>query len=155
MPYALSRMCPVSYRCRHSRTASYSATRFSAGVPAWTLWTVLKTNPPPRPKISIRSRTSRRISSGVPKGSVFCVSTPPPQNVICSPNLLLQRPRVHAGRRALHRIEDVEAGVDDVGQQGDHRAARVDERLPRRVRVDPVVHAAVERLVELAVGRRD
>ena len=40
----------------------------------------------------------------------------------------------------------------DVGQQGDHRAARVDERLPRRVLVDPIVHAAMERLIELAIG---
>ena len=113
---------------------------------------MLNTNPPPRPKISIRSRTWRRISSGVPKGSVFCVSTPPPQKVIRSPNLLLQRLRVHARGRTLHGVEDVEAGVDDVGQQGDHRAATVDERLPRRVRVDPIVHPAVERLIELSVG---
>ena len=65
----------------------------------------------------------RRISSGVPKGSVFCVSTPPPQKVSFAAEPLLQRPRVHAGRRALHRVEDVEPGVDDVRQQGDHRAA--------------------------------
>ena len=86
---------------------------------AWTLWTVLKTNPPPAPKMSIRSRTSRRTSSGVPKGSVFCVSTPPPQKRDPVAEPVLQRPRVHAGRRALHRVEDVEARVDDVGQQGD------------------------------------
>jgi len=43
------------------------------------LWMDEKTKPPSGANNSIRSQTSRRTSSGVPKGSVFCVSTPPPQ----------------------------------------------------------------------------
>jgi len=34
----------------------------------------------------IRSATSRFTSSEEAKGRVFCVSTPPPQKVICDPN---------------------------------------------------------------------
>ena len=61
---------------------------------------------------------ARRICSGVPKGRVFCVSTPPPQKVSLGAEPLFQRLRVHAHRRTLHRVEDVETRLDDVRQQG-------------------------------------
>ena len=46
---------------------------------------------------------------------------------------LLERRRVHARGRALHRVEDVEARVDEVRDERLHRAAGVLERLPGRV----------------------
>ena len=101
----------------NSRTVSYSASRFSTGDIGWTLWMVLKTKPPPGPKMrDPLADLASRTSSGVPKGSVFWVSTPPPQKVIRSPKSLLERLRVHVRGRALHRVEDVEAGVDEVGR---------------------------------------
>ena len=124
--------------------------------PAWTLWIVLKTNPPPRPNISIRSRTCWRISPGVPNGSVFCVSTPPAPECDFVAELILQRPRGHAGRRTLDRIENVEPGFNQVGHQCDDRTAGVNESLPRRMFVDPIVHLTVEWLKQLAIaGRTD
>ena len=49
---ALMRLPLPSGRPRSSLTASYSASRFSTGTPACTLWIGLKTKPPPAPKIS-------------------------------------------------------------------------------------------------------
>ena len=50
------------------------------GVFATMLCIVLKMNPPPAENTSSLLLTSRRTSSGEPKGRVFWVSTPPPQN---------------------------------------------------------------------------
>lgn len=61
----------------------------STGVRAWMLCMELKTNPPPGAKTAQRSRTCRRTSSGVPNGSTFWVSMPPPQNVMRLPNSFL------------------------------------------------------------------
>ena len=82
-----------SRHCRplNSRTASNIATTFSVGVPAWMLSIALKTKPPPGAKISHRRSTYSRTSAGVPKGKVFCVSTPPPQKVKRSPYSCLSR----------------------------------------------------------------
>src|ERR1039458_6130025 len=62
----------------NSLNASHIAMIFSGGTSAWMLWTVLKMNPPPGAKSSMRRFTSSRTSCGVPCGSTCCVSTPPP-----------------------------------------------------------------------------
>ena len=114
------------------------------------LWTALKTKPPPRPKISQRSRTSARTASGVPKARVFWVSTPPPQKTMSRPNSRFEPARVHARGRDLDGVEDVEAAFDEGRDQGVDGAAGVLERLPGRVPVDPVVDALIVGHVELA-----
>ena len=50
--------------------------------------------------------------------------------------LLLQLRRVHAGRRHLHRIDDVDADLDQVGQERLDRAAAVVEDLRLGVALD-------------------
>jgi hypothetical protein len=69
----------------NSRIASSMATIFSTGTFAWMLWTVLKTKPPSLEKISQFRNTWSRTSPGLPKGSTFCVSTPPPQKTKSRP----------------------------------------------------------------------
>ena len=49
-------------------------------------------------------------------------------------------------------VEDVESGLDQVGQQSDDRTAGVDKGLPGGVGVHPVVDAAVKGHVEVTVG---
>src|SRR5581483_2212195 len=63
----------------------------------------------------------------------------------------LQLGRVHLRRRRLHRVEDVEAGLDEVVEQAPDRAVGVHEALPGGVRMDPLVHTPVERLEQVAV----
>src|ERR1017187_4269423 len=56
---------------------------------------------------------------------------------------LLQGFRFHAGGRALHGVENIEAGLHERGDEFSHRAAGMLEGLPWRVLVDPVVDLAV------------
>jgi len=67
--------------------ASNMASTFSVGVLHWMLCIVAKTNPFFWLNIRWRSVTCRRTWSGVPKGRIFCVSTPPPQKTILPPYL--------------------------------------------------------------------
>ena len=67
------------------------------------------------------------------------------------PVLLLQQAGIHPRRGALHRIEDVEPGLDEILDQRLHTATGVDEGLPTGVRVHPVVHPLVEGLEELTI----
>ena len=50
---------------------------FATGVSALMSWLEASTYPPPAPKVATRSRTAACTSSGVPKGNVRCVHTPP------------------------------------------------------------------------------
>ncbi len=63
--------------------------------------------------------------------------------------LRLQRRRVHPRGRALHGVEDVDPRLDEGVEERGDRAAGVEEDLPRRVAVHPVVELLVERLPEL------
>ena len=64
-------------------------------------------------------------------------STPEDQLVA---KVRLQLLGVHAGRRALNGIEDVDPCFDEEWQEFRHRAAGMLEGLPLRVRVNPIVH---------------
>ncbi len=101
-----------------SRIAWNMAARFSGGTLAWILCTVLKTKPPPVPSRAMVSATSRYTSSGVPKGKVCCVSTPPPQKVMRLPNSCFNRCRqVHADGAALYGIQAIHAALHQVGEE--------------------------------------
>jgi len=88
-------------------TASSMATRFSTGVPAWTLCTVLNTNPPPGAKTSQRRNTCSRTSWGEPNGKVFCIHTAAPEHDAIA-EFGLQLLGLHAGGGTLNGVENVE-----------------------------------------------
>ena len=121
------------------------------GVAACTLCTVLKTKPPSRLKIDpLPDLAAHFVRRAEGKRLLRVDAAAPEGDPRAEP--VLERLRIHARRRTLHRIEDVEAGVDEVVDQGHDRAAGVDERLPGGMLVDPVVDAAVERLVQAAIA---
>ena len=100
-------------------------------------------------EISIRCAPARTCW-GVPKGSVFWVSTPPPQGHLAA-KTLLEHPRVHARRRTLTGLRMSNPAATKSGS-----SATTDPHLWMNVfhgvLVDPIVDAAMERLEQLAVG---
>lgn len=78
------------------------------------------------------------------------MSMPPPQKVMSLPVGLLEVLGVHARSRALHRVERVEASLDEQRDDRIDRAAAVLEGLPVGVAVDPVVDLLIVRQIELA-----
>lgn len=54
-----------------------------------------------------------------------------------------QRRGIHSGRRTLHRIQDVEASLNEGRKKFRHRSTGMFKGLPRGVRVDPVIHPFV------------
>lgn len=60
------------------------------------------------------------------------------------PESLLEVEGVHIRRRSLHGVEDVKPRGDEVLDQCPHGTATVDERLPGRMLMDPVVDQLVE-----------
>ena len=87
---------------------------FSIGVSAWMLCAVQKMKPPPGARVWRRSRTSARTSSGVPKGSVFWIEIEPwKRETVAEPPL--EFAAIHVGHVRLDRVEDVQAAIDQVG----------------------------------------
>ena len=68
--------------------------------------------------------------------------------------LSLQLLGIHVGRRALHRVHDVESRGDEIFNQIEDRSAGVDESLPRGVLVHPVVNLLVEGKKQFTVSFR-
>ena len=111
-----------------------------SGVSAWMLWAVQKMKPPPGPSVSKRSRTSLRTSSGVPKGSVRWIEIDPWKDSR-SPKSRFSFGACHVARLGLDRVQDVQAALDQVGNDRLDRAAgmvgdlaavalaQIDERL--------------------------
>src|ERR1051325_1800155 len=64
-----------------------------------------------------------------------------------------QRFGIHPGSRALHRVQDVESGFYEGRDELRDSAARVLERPPLRVLVNPVIHSLVVRHPKLAESR--
>ena len=92
--------------------------------------------------ISQRRSTSSRTCCGRPNGSVFLriyASSPKDHARAIS---VFQTRRIHAGGRALHRVDDVKACLDKGFHELLYGAAGVLEDPPARVAVDPVVHSA-------------
>ena len=88
---------------------------FSTGVRAWTLWMVLKTNPPPGAKISQRSSTCLADLAGrAERQHLLRVDAAAPERDAARRKSFLSCSGLHAGGRALHGVEDVEAGLDEL-----------------------------------------
>ena len=106
------------------------AMTFSGGTSARTLCTCWKTNPPPRAEnrhlLANVAADLRRRGLGE---STKRVSQPPPQKVSLPPKSAFSARGVHARAGDLHRIDGVQAGVDQVGQQRPHAAAAVEHHL--------------------------
>ena len=81
-------------------------------------------SPPSAPTVSMRVRTSRRTSSGEPNGKVDCVPIVPQRHEPLA-EAPPQRDRVHALR--LHGVEDVDADLDQVLDDGRDVAVAVEE----------------------------
>ncbi len=144
----------VTGRHRYSEMASNMARRFSIGVAAWTLWIEVKTNPPPGANVSIRlAHLVAHLLRAAERQRLLRVHAAAPEHEPAAESPL-QLGRVHPARRALHRVEDVESGLDDRLEQRLDAAAAVHERLPGRVGVDPPVHPLLVRQIEGAVRLR-
>ena len=76
-------------------------------------------------------------------------ATPEGQTVA---ELRLQLRRVHPRRRALDRVQNVETCGGEIVEQQANGTTRVDQRLPGRVLVNPIIDAPLEGLIEIAVG---
>jgi hypothetical protein len=99
-------------------------------------------------------RTWARTCSGVPFGSTCWVSQPPPQKVISRPKSRFQRFRVHSPATDLYRIDGVEPGFDQVGQQRPDRAATVEHYLHAGELAGARPHGLMAGLEELPVHAR-
>jgi simple sugar transport system ATP-binding protein len=64
----------------------------------------------------------------------------------------LEARRIHAARRDLHRVDDVDADVDQVRDEVEDRAAAVVEEPGRGLRPDGIEQALLARLDEADVG---
>ena len=82
------------------------------------------------------------------------MSQPPPQNVEIPAEIALQSLGFHAAATDLHRVDGVQAGIDQIGQQRAHRAAAVQHHLDVGQLLGARPHHGVARLEELAVHAR-
>ena len=112
-----------------SRNASHIATMFSGGTSAWMLCTVLKTKPPPGASASTLRRTSSFtcLRRAVRQHALRVYAAAPEDDVLAK--VALERDRLHARRADVHRVENVHAHLDEIGQQRADVAARVKEEL--------------------------
>ena len=123
------------------------------GVPGWTLWQEQQMKPSrPAPRVSRQWRTSRRTSSGVPRGRANWLSTPPwKRRRAVRP---LQASHVHAWADMLDRVEHVDAAAQERFNERFGGAVGV-VKHPQAVRVDQLAPALQTRLeVAMPQGRR-
>jgi len=73
-----------------------------------------------------------------------------------APEVGLQPSRLHARAGNLHRVDGVQSGLDQVGEEGPHAAAAVEHDFDVGQLLSAVPHAGVAWLEELLVhGRRE
>src|SRR6516165_6615897 len=82
---------------------------------------------------------------------LLCIHTAAPEHQSRAV-LPLQLDRIHPRRRTLHRVDDVETGIDEAVKESLDAAARMFEAFPAGIGVHPVVNALVVREPQLAEG---
>ena len=74
-----------------------------------------------------------------------------PKDQVC-PELLLQLRQIHALSTDLHRVEDIHAGIEEIGDEGTNGPARMKEQLDRGHLLDGTEQAFMARLDHLAIS---
>ena len=109
---------------------------FSGGMSGSMLWAGTKTKPPPGANVSMLRRTWSLTSLGrPPRQDLARVAAAAPERDVRA-EVALEPLGLHVLRGDLDGVDDVDAGLDQVGQELVDRAARVQERLHLAVLVD-------------------
>ncbi len=114
------------------------------------LWIWQKTNPPPGANVRTLSRTWASTSSRrALRQDALGVAAAAPEGQVAA-ELALEPDRVHAAGARLHGIDDLDPGLDEVGQDVDDRAAGMKEDV-HAATADALVDDLLPGLEDLAV----
>ena len=108
------------------------ATMLAGGTSARMLWTCWKTKPPPGCQIFTCWRTCSLTCAGVPLDQhVAGVAAAAPEGELAA-EVAFEAGGLHAAAGDLHRVDGVQPGVNQAGQQFAHAAAAVQHDLQVR-----------------------